>query len=85
MPLAETASTFCETIVKKAAIKDGSDDEVLTILKAELTDSIQIIVEIYSRYLFETALFSRRQESSVGAKELKDLMIKAQKKLMRML
>lgn len=79
MPLAETASTFCETIVKKAAIKDGSDDEVFTILEAELTDSTQIIVDIYSRYLFETALFSRRQESSVGAKELKDLMIKAQK------
>lgn len=79
MPLAETASTFCETIVKKAAIKNGSEDEVFAILEAELTDSTQIIVDIYSRYLFETALFSRRKESSIGAKELNDLMIKAQK------
>lgn len=79
MPLAETASTFCETIVKKAAIKSGSDDEIFAILEAELTDSTQIIVDIYSRYLFETALFEKRQESSLGVKALNEMMIKAQK------
>ena len=79
MPLAETASTFCETIVKKAAIKGGSDDEIFAILEAELTDSTQIIVDIYSRYLFETDLFKKREESSVDAKALNEMMIKAQK------
>lgn len=79
MPLAETASTFCETIVKKAAIKGGSDDEIFAILEAELTDSTQIIVDIYSRYLFEIALFKKREESSVDAKSLNEMMIKAQK------
>ena len=32
MPIAETASTFCETIIKKAAIKEASKDEALAIL-----------------------------------------------------
>ena len=32
MPVAETASTFCETIVLKAALKDAKDDELLYIL-----------------------------------------------------
>lgn len=79
MPVAETASTFCETIIKKAAIKNGTDDEIFRILETELTDSTQIIVDIYSRYLFETALFEERKEGSVSSKELQEMMIKAQK------
>ena len=79
MPLAETASTFCETIVKKAAIKEGDEDQAFAVLEQELTDSTQVIVDIYSRYLFETELFKRRKESSVSVKELNEMMIKAQK------
>ena len=79
MPLAETASTFCETIVKKAAIKGGDEEQAFAVLEQELTDATQIIVDIYSRYLFETELFKRREESSVGVKELNEMMIKAQK------
>lgn len=79
MPVAETASTFCETIIKKAAIKNGEDDEIFRVLETELTDSTQIIVDIYSRYLFETALFKRREESSVESKELQEMMLNAQK------
>lgn len=79
MPLAETASTFCETIVKKAAISDGDEEQKFAVLEQELTDSTQIIVDIYSRYLFETALFKRREESSVSVKELNEMMIQAQK------
>lgn len=79
MPLAETASTFCETIVKKAAISDGDEEQKFAVLQQELTDSTQILVDIYSRYLFETALFKRREESSVSVKELNEMMIQAQK------
>lgn len=79
MPVAETASTFCETIIKKAAIKNGTDDEIFRILETELTDSTQIIVDIYSRYLFETELFKERAQGSISSKELQDMMIKAQK------
>ncbi|MFQ7800599.1 MAG: M3 family metallopeptidase [Coprobacillus cateniformis] len=38
MPIAETASTFCETIVKKAALKNASQAEQLMILENELSD-----------------------------------------------
>lgn len=79
MPIAETASTFCETIIKKAAIKAASKDEAFTILEAEISDCGQVIVDIYSRYIFETELFKRRGKNSLSAGELKEIMLTAQK------
>lgn len=79
MPLAETASTFCETIVKKAAIKEGSKEEAFAILETEISDSTQVIVDIYSRYLFETAVFESRQESPLTVEQIKNMMLDAQK------
>lgn len=79
MPIAETASTFCETIVKKAAIKEATPDEAFAILENEISDCTQVIVDIYSRFLFESELFERRKESSLTAEELKEVMLKAQK------
>lgn len=78
MPIAETASTFCETIVKKAAVKNASKEEAFTILEAELSDCAQVIVDIYSRFLFESEVFQNRENSSLSAQELKDIMIDAQ-------
>lgn len=79
MPIAETASTFCETIIKKSAIKDATKDEALYILENEISDSTQVIVDIYSRFLFESNLFEKRKESSLSVDEIKELMINAQK------
>lgn len=79
MPLAETASTFCETIVKKAAIKEGSKEEAFAILETEISDATQVIVDIYSRYLFETAVFEDRGESTLTVEQIKELMLNAQK------
>lgn len=79
MPIAETASIFCETIVKKAAIKNASKEEAYTILEGDISDSAQVIVDIYSRYLFESELFKRREKASLSVNELKDIMVKAQK------
>ena len=79
MPLAETASTFCETIVKKAAIKSASKEDAFSILESEISDSGQVIVDIYSRFLFESEVFKRRETSSISAGELKEIMISAQK------
>lgn len=79
MPIAETASTFCETIVKKAAIKTAAKAEAFAILESEISDCAQVIVDIYSRFLFESEVFERRKESSLSAVELKDIMIRAQK------
>ncbi len=79
MPLAETASTFCETIVKKAAIKTASKEEAFAILESEISDSTQVIVDIYSRFLFESEVFRRREESAINAQDLKEIMVNAQK------
>lgn len=79
MPVAETASTFCETIVKSAALKDAKGDEQLFILEQSLMGSTQIIVDIYSRYLFEASVFDERLKTPLDANTLKSLMLDAQK------
>jgi len=79
MPIAETASIFCESIIKDAFFKKASNDEKLPLLASTLDDAIQCIVDIYSRYLFESNLFERRQTSTLSVNELKELMLDAQK------
>lgn len=79
MPIAETASTFCETIVKKAGIKSGSKEEAFAILETEISGCTQVIVDIYSRFLFESELFERRKNGALSTEEIKEVMIKAQK------
>ena len=81
MPLAETASIFCETIVNQAAFKDASSkEEQIYLLEASLQDATQVIVDILSRFYFESALFSGRKHTVFDENELKDMMIEAQKK-----
>ncbi|KXG73802.1 M3 family oligoendopeptidase [Thermotalea metallivorans] len=79
MPIAETASIFCETIIQKAALKTASLEEAFAILESSLMGAGQVIVDIYSRFLFESELFRRREEGSLSVNELKEMMIKAQK------
>ena len=82
MPLAETASTFCEMIVKNAALADESlsDGTKLQILEGNLQDATQVMIDIYSRYLFETAVFDTRKDHPLSVEELNSLMLDAQKK-----
>lgn len=79
MPIAETASTFCETIIKTAAIKNANKKEALAILETEICDDTQVIVDIYSRFLFEKNLFEKRKECALSVEEIKNLMLAAQK------
>ncbi len=80
MPLAETASIFCETLIINAAIKNASETEAYTILENSIQSDAQIIVDIYSRFLFESELFEKRKTSSLSVEELKNIMLNAQKK-----
>ena len=81
MPLAETASTFNECVVMAAAIAGAQDkQEKLALLESQLQDATQIICDIYSRYLFEAAVFQRRQDSFMDADTLCSMMRDAQKK-----
>lgn len=79
MPLAETASIFCETIIINAGLESASKDEAFAILESDISGAGQVVIDIYSRYLFETALFERRTDSALPVGELKEIMLEAQK------
>lgn len=80
MPVAETASTFCETIVMKSALKDAEKEEKIYLLESSLQDSTQVIVDIMSRYLFEYSVFEEQKNNFLDENKLKEMMIDAQKK-----
>lgn len=80
MPLAETASIFSETIVMNAALEEANEIEKLSILESYISDAGQVIVDIYSRFLFEDKLFQTRKDHALSVNELKTAMLDAQKK-----
>lgn len=79
MPVAETASTFNETIVMNSAISKASGNEKLALIESQLQDITQIMCDIYSRYLFEKTVFERRQNEFLFADELCKIMLDCQK------
>ena len=80
MTLAETASTMCETIVMEAFLASTQDpQEELAVLEAQVQNASQIVVDIYSRYLFEKEVFERRAQSELSADDFNDIMERAQK------
>lgn len=79
MPVAETASTFNENVIVSGAIAEATDKNVkLALMESQLSDTAQIICDIYSRYLFETYVFEGRENGFMFADELCELMHKAQ-------
>ncbi len=80
MTLAETASIMCETIVSNATLEMVKNPaEELAILESQLIGDSQVIVDIYSRYLFEKEVFERREKAELSADELCEIMENAQK------
>lgn len=80
MTLAETASTMCETIVTEAVLASTQDpQEELAVLEAQIQGAAQVVVDIYSRYLFEKEVFERREQSELSADDFNDIMERAQK------
>jgi pepF/M3 family oligoendopeptidase len=80
MTLAETASTFCETIVAEAVLAQVNDpQEELAVLESQLNGASQVIVDIYSRFLFEQEVFERRAQAELSADEFCEIMERAQK------
>jgi oligoendopeptidase F len=79
MTLAETASIMCETIAFEATIqRAASPEEELAILETSLISDSQVIVDIYSRYLFEKEVFERRAKCELSAEEFCEIMERAQ-------
>jgi oligoendopeptidase F len=80
MTLAETASIMNETLVMEAVLAQTTDpQEQLAILETQLIGDAQVIVDIYSRYIFEKEVFERREKSELSADDLCDIMERAQK------
>jgi pepF/M3 family oligoendopeptidase len=80
MTLAETASILCETIVTEAVLSQTNDpQEQLAVLEAQLNNASQVIVDIYSRFLFEKEVLERREKSELSADDFNDIMERAQK------
>lgn len=78
MPLAETASIFNETLLSHMVRKDADDATRFTLLESSLQDATQTIVDIYSRFLFESAVFEARKTHIPTAGELNQMMLDAQ-------
>lgn len=78
-PIAETASILCETIVKKSALKNATQEEKLAILSNSLQTDILLIIDVYSAFLFEKRVFETRKDYALSVEELKNLMIECQK------
>jgi pepF/M3 family oligoendopeptidase len=80
MTLAETASTMCETVVTEAVLARTKDpQEELAVLEAQIQGAGQVVVDIYSRYLFEKEVFERREQSELSADDFNEIMERAQK------
>ena len=78
MALAETASIFCETLVMEDGLSRMQGDERLALLDVNLIGASQVVVDIHSRFLFETEVFARRQRRTLGVSEFNEIMLQAQ-------
>ena len=78
MALAETASIFCETLVVEEGLSRLHGNERLALLDVDLQGAAQVVVDIHSRFLFESEVFARRQRRTLGVSEFNELMGDAQ-------
>ena len=79
MNLAETASIFNETLIGESALKQArSRDEELSILETSLVGASGVIVDIYSRYLFESEVFEKRADAELSADDFCEIMLRCQ-------
>lgn len=80
MNVAETASTFAETIVGNATIKRAATkEEKIALLNAKLENATAMFLNIHARFLFEDAFYKEREKGIISEKRLNELMVEAQK------
>ncbi len=79
MTLAETASIFCQTIVFNAALDTAPKEASVAILDNQLMDASAVIVDIYSRFVFESEVIKRRESAELSADEFCELILDAQR------
>ena len=79
MPLAETASIFNETLLAQRMLEGADRDARVALLEQQLGDAAQVIVDILSRFLFESEVIKRRKDSVLTPQALCDIMLDAQR------
>ncbi len=79
MPVAETASNMCETILTQNFMEKLSDSEKLGLLESNISDANQVVTDIFSRFKFETEVINQTHDKTLSSEELCALMVKAQK------
>ena len=79
MPVAETASNFNELIIVNNAIENAQGEQKIQLIESQIQDLTQIIVDIYSRFLFEDEVIRRRKDTFLFADDLCKIMLDAQK------
>ena len=79
MPLAETASIFCQTLMSKKMIEEIKDPmEKLTVVEVSLHEDSQCVIDILSRFIFESSVFNTPISKPLSAKDLCNMMSDAQ-------
>lgn len=79
MPLAETASIFCEAIMNDYLLGEFTDPkDRLSILETGLQGDTQVIIDILSRFMFESKLLDSANRP-ISKDEMKTWMLDAQK------
>jgi len=81
MPLAETASTFNETMLSHTVIASADPERAFGLLEGILMEATQCVVDIYSRFLFESAVFEARKTHTPAVEELRQMMLNAQEEV----
>ncbi|WP_039043196.1 M3 family oligoendopeptidase [Sporosarcina sp. ZBG7A] len=80
MNVAETASTFAETIIADATVKNATtDEEKVSLLANKLEGATAMFLNIRARFLFEDNFYAERAKGIVSEKRLNELMVEAQK------
>ncbi|MFC0522850.1 M3 family metallopeptidase [Pontibacillus salicampi] len=75
MTLAETASTYTEMIMLRAAYQEAaSKEQQLFLLEEKLKRSVMNFMEIHSRYLFESKLYEERKQGYIPTRRLNTIM-----------
>lgn len=79
MTLAETASIFNETMLVAKLQEGANPQERLMLLDQQIGNAAQVVVDILSRFLFESEVIEHRKDHTMLPDELKEIMLDAQK------
>ncbi len=81
MTLAETASTFCETLIYRAALSQAGEEEEIALLDGGLQAVAFNVFYTAFLFAFEREVFAARQRRDLSVDELNSLMVESQREI----